>query len=259
MGWLKRRISKLTPHFEVHHGTTRTVFLIGKYAFKIPILKDGYRDFIKGVLGNINEVKLSGLCPNYFLPVLWSLPFGLLVVMPRVRSIRQSTWYFRAYMADLFHRNNDENQEAWMARHYSECIPRNYAIYKGKPMCIDYGTATHRTVNENDWLRELRFFVEDTEKLMEKLNHEQIDVSILVPKKSYQSDLDALDIPVFASHVESKNFNMASEVDASEGPSYGQVPWEEVCIGELRIPRVVPYNRFTRRLHAKRNRLRLSA
>ncbi|KAB3419167.1 hypothetical protein F9Z84_06575 [Escherichia coli] len=257
MGWLKGKILKLALRFEIQHGTTRTVFLIGKYAFKIPIFKNGYRAFVRGILGNVAEASISKCCPNYFLPVVWSLPFGLLVVMPRVKPIRKSTWYYRAFMADLFHQNNDNNVEALAARDFCETAWQNYALYKGKPVCIDYGTNLNKVVNENDWLRELDFFVSQVKETVEKMNHEQIDVSILVPEKSYQGDLDALDIPVFAPHVESKNLDMASEVDASEGPSYGQVPWEEVCVGELRIPRVVPYNRFTRRLHAKRNRLRL--
>ena len=161
--------------FEIHHGTTRTVFLIGKYACKVPSLKGSYYDFVRGIIANILERDNSPRCPNYFLPVLWSLPLGLLVVMPRVRPIKLSTWYFRAFLADLFHANNDNNTEAILARKYCEYVPMNYALYKGRPYCIDYGTPNPLMNNEDAFNLEISFFPDTVTYSLEKINNEKID------------------------------------------------------------------------------------
>lgn len=255
MGWFKTYL--LSKGVEIHHGTTRTVFLIGKYAIKVPYLKS-YFGFVKGIIANILERDNSKHCPNYFLPVLWSLPLGLLVVMPRVRPINKSTWYFRAFLADLFHANNDNNAEALLARKYCEHVPKNYALYKGRPFCIDYGTFWCPDSNERMFILEMEFFVIKTKTLAEKINNVKINDPLPISQKPVQMDLDVLDIPIFAPHVESKGCRSPHEVDENKTPTFGHVPWEEVRVGDICVPRVVPYNRFTRRVHAKKNRLRLS-
>ena len=64
----------------VHHSATRIVILTRHRAYKLPSVR-GLRRFLWGLLANMAERERSGapgLCP-----VLWSMPGGLLVVMPR--------------------------------------------------------------------------------------------------------------------------------------------------------------------------------
>lgn len=65
-------------------GITRTVFLVGRYAIKVPCGRYGWAKWLRGLLANLQErqwsrAKIAGLCP-----VVFSDPLGLVVVMPRV-------------------------------------------------------------------------------------------------------------------------------------------------------------------------------
>lgn len=69
-------------NFKVTSGATRTVFLIGKYAFKIPKMSS-WKSFLTGLLSNMQESTFSKIGHEKLCPVLFSLPGGFLVVMPR--------------------------------------------------------------------------------------------------------------------------------------------------------------------------------
>lgn len=156
--------------FEVHNGTTRTVFLIGKYAVKIPVL-NSWRGFLKGLLANCNERNIWHLCPNYFIPVLWSLPGGWLVCMPRARTTtKEGPWYY-CFMADLFHGDNDDITEALTARRYCEPFYKNIGWYKGKPICIDYGTHCIPDNTEEALNSELFYLKVKTTRLNEEIRN----------------------------------------------------------------------------------------
>jgi hypothetical protein len=65
---------------EIRRGASRTVLLTRRYAIKLPSLRS-YRATLWGLLSNLAERERAGgpgLCP-----ILWSLPGGLVVVMPR--------------------------------------------------------------------------------------------------------------------------------------------------------------------------------
>ncbi|MCM5689520.1 hypothetical protein CN140_02645 [Sinorhizobium meliloti] len=69
-----------------HNGATRTVILTRRYALKLPSFKS-WRLFLQGLLANMQErefgkAERDGLCP-----VLFSIPGGLLVVMPRCSAL----------------------------------------------------------------------------------------------------------------------------------------------------------------------------
>jgi hypothetical protein len=73
--------------FEINRvGCTRIVFLTRKYAFKIPNVTE-YRLLLHGLLANLQECTFSAAQWPELCPVLFSLPLGLLVVMPRVRIL----------------------------------------------------------------------------------------------------------------------------------------------------------------------------
>lgn len=205
--------------FEVHSGTTRIVFLIGKYAIKIPVL-NSWRGFLKGLLANVNERNIWHLCPDYFLPVLWSLPGGWLVCMPRVKAFSvDHPWYY-CFMGDLFHPDNDDNDQALTARRYCEAFYKNIGWYKGKPICIDYGTYCDPRTTEEYVNGELFYYKIKTRRLVEEqedVPYTPEEVSATVPvqvtQRSAILDLDGLDIPSFTATLESTNRNLAYELD----------------------------------------------
>lgn len=78
-------------------GCTRVVFLVGRWAFKVPNFFE-WRLFLKGLLANMMErLMWRNLSADFqglkcldgvpLCPVKFSLPGGWLVVMPRVRVL----------------------------------------------------------------------------------------------------------------------------------------------------------------------------
>lgn len=210
----------------VKHGTTRTVILIGKYAIKIPQLKS-WKGFLKGFLANMNEKAIHHLCPNYFLPVLWASRAGFVVIMPRVKINTAATWYLHAFMADLFHANNDNNTEALTARRYCEYIANNVAMYKGKPVCIDYGTYVHPDATESELDGEMYYLKLETKRLVEEIfgeqNWDKYGETLQPVEEPYQVCLELLDIPKFTTHVESRRSQLPHALLEVEKGNEGQV------------------------------------
>lgn len=74
--------------FEVNaRGRNRLVLLTRRHALKLPALRC-WRDFLFGLLNNMNEAAWSGEAGHC--PVLFAAPLGLLVVMPRVRVLTEA-------------------------------------------------------------------------------------------------------------------------------------------------------------------------
>jgi len=70
----------------VAHGTTRTVWLVGPWAFKFPSLTK-WRLFLLGLLANMQEREFSATKWPELCPVVWSIPGGWLVIMRRARVL----------------------------------------------------------------------------------------------------------------------------------------------------------------------------
>lgn len=107
-------------------GSTREVLLIGRWAIKIPSWR-GYLHFLYGLIANLNEVTWwNGTHDPRLCPVLFSLPGGLLIVMPRVNlahapvgPTREHLKYFEGLPVEL--------------------MPRNWGMYNGQLVTVDYG------------------------------------------------------------------------------------------------------------------------
>lgn len=70
-------------------GRNRLVLLTRRYAFKIPSLRS-WQDLLYGLLNNLTEARVgtsghAGVCP-----VLWHIPGGWLVVMPRLPILTEA-------------------------------------------------------------------------------------------------------------------------------------------------------------------------
>lgn len=224
----------MAKFFEVHSGTTRMVFLIGKYAFKIPVL-NSWRGFLNGLLCNSNERNIWHLCPDYFLPVLWSLPGGWLVCMPRAKTYTVEGPMYRCFMADLFHADNDDNSQALTARRYCEAFWKNIGWYKGKPICIDYGTYYNQDCTEDTFNAELTYYRIKTKRLLEEQENVPYapaeegseDPTVNLNTGNYAMDMAALDIPTFAAKPQSVyRFEDHGILDLEEGIQ-NAVAWRE--------------------------------
>lgn len=217
--WFKKK-------FNIHCGSTRAVWVTKRYAFKFPRLKS-WDYFFKGLGANQKERLHSKHAPSYFVPVLFSIP-GLLVVMPACKPFGRNHPMVRCFMADLWHADNDDGgdvlNESFIARRYCEYIDENYAMYKGKPMCIDYGTYVRQDVNEGDFLKEMQWLQDKLDGKFEVVDEpEEIDDRVQVFGKSFQMDMELLDIPVFTANVEGKGRKLAHVVDDKQTHTSEQV------------------------------------
>ena len=112
-----------------HNGVTRMVILTKRYAFKIPVPYD-YRRCLQGLLSNMQEVRFSKAKWPELCPVLFHLPLGLLVVMPRVRVMTEEEF-------DKFDFAGFVHQYDYYVP--SESKPDSFGWLDGKIVTIDYG------------------------------------------------------------------------------------------------------------------------
>lgn len=73
------------------YGVTRTVLLVGRYAFKFPAMGE-WRLFLLGLLANMQERMFARTGWPELCPVLFSLPGGWLVVMRRAKVLTEPEW-----------------------------------------------------------------------------------------------------------------------------------------------------------------------
>jgi hypothetical protein len=72
-------------------GANRFVILTRRYAFKFPNILGGWFQACWGMIDNMQERRAQG--QQGICPLLWSLPGGLLNVMPRARELTpRSGW-----------------------------------------------------------------------------------------------------------------------------------------------------------------------
>ena len=102
-------------------GVTRIVFLIGKYAIKMPRVKYGWRHFIQGVYSNLSEHECWNVSKSEWLcPVLFSFA-GFILVMPRIKICK-----------------TDDELNNYPKEEGDDYKPINYGYYNGKIVCVDY-------------------------------------------------------------------------------------------------------------------------
>lgn len=71
----------------IHHGTTRNVLLIGRWAIKTPTMRSCLL-WHSGCVANIQERLLwHGYRDHRLAPVRWGDPFGLVLVMDRADKV----------------------------------------------------------------------------------------------------------------------------------------------------------------------------
>jgi hypothetical protein len=121
-------------------GCTRHVLLIGKYAIKIPQLTYGWRLFLLGLLGNMQEASFSEIPDDRMAPVFFSISGGFLIVMPRCEPLTNDE--YAMLNISMFWEIDNRSCNGY----YGECrIPvenkqDSFGWYKGRIVAIDYGS-----------------------------------------------------------------------------------------------------------------------
>ncbi len=117
---------------EICKGSTRIVFLIGKYAYKLPSFYS-WRLFLNGLLANMQEnefsnTKWEGLCP-----VVFGLPGGFLTVMKRAEPFPDKLWP-----------KLKPKVESWSTRDGHripvEAKQSSFGVLDGGIVAVDYGS-----------------------------------------------------------------------------------------------------------------------
>lgn len=109
----------------VFTGSSRIVLLVGCYALKLPRFTE-WRLFLRGLLANMQEAMFGRSGMAGFCPVLFALPGGFLVVMPRCEPLE----YEIDYAAFC-----DRGDYRIPAEYKSE----SFGLLDGEVVAIDYG------------------------------------------------------------------------------------------------------------------------
>jgi hypothetical protein len=109
-------------------GRNRFVVLTKRYAVKFPALRS-WRDFLFGLLNNLNERQAHREDPAHRCPVLFVAPGGFLLVMPRVKELTEDEFRLHG-PAKRFHDR----------RYQPEAKPDSWGrSANGEIVAIDYG------------------------------------------------------------------------------------------------------------------------
>ena len=120
-----------------HSGVTRTVILTKRWALKIPCLVYGWKFFLYGFLANMQEVVWSGT-DERLCPVRFSLPGGVLVVMPRCQALTDEEYI--AEVSDGWPRIIDDETDQHLSRELPvEMKTCSFGRLNGKIVAVDYG------------------------------------------------------------------------------------------------------------------------
>lgn len=114
-----------------NRGVTRHVILTQKYAIKIPRLNYGWKLFLRGLQGNMQEDEFSEIRDKRLCPVLWSIPGGWLIVMPKCTPICD----YDFINLDINHFWNNESFKV-PVEHKQD----SFGYYNKEIVAVDYGS-----------------------------------------------------------------------------------------------------------------------
>lgn len=112
-------------------GSNRWVFVVGRFVFKIPSLY-AYKNFLWGLLANMQEMEFCRIdeIKNRLCPVIFYIPLGLLVVMPKVRVLKEEELT-----------KEELKNFCTLTKTYipAELKHNSFGYFKGNLVAIDYG------------------------------------------------------------------------------------------------------------------------
>lgn len=113
----------------IKHGTTRTVFLIGRWAVKLPSMVE-WRLFLLGLLANMQEVKFSRCGWPELCPVVFSIWGGWLLVMRRAAPLPPEEFF--ALDVDVWKKRDGYEVPV-------EDKLDSFGLLDGRIVAVDYG------------------------------------------------------------------------------------------------------------------------
>lgn len=117
---------------ETARGVSRLVVLTRRHAFKVPRVAS-WRQFLWGLLANLQEAEYGRCGWPELCPVLWAAPLGLCVVMPRARVCTEAD----APSEDEYRRLTSDADRPVPA----EWKPSSWGrLPDGRLVAVDYGT-----------------------------------------------------------------------------------------------------------------------
>jgi hypothetical protein len=128
--------SRLISHLHVKHsswfssGVTRVVFMTRENVYKFPTF-ESWRNFLNGLLANMQERRLSATGWPELCPVKFALPGGLLVVMPRALPVSDHEW-------EVFDYERYVDRESYTIP--VENKRSSFGVLRGRLVAIDYGS-----------------------------------------------------------------------------------------------------------------------
>lgn len=112
-------------------GCTRYVILTKRYAIKIPQFKYTWQLFLKGLLANMQEILFSKMKDERMCPVLFYVPGGWLLIMPRCKEIEENKF------------DKIDLSKFWSNEKFVVPVENkidSFGILDGKVVAIDYGS-----------------------------------------------------------------------------------------------------------------------
>jgi hypothetical protein len=111
-------------------GITREVFLVGRFAIKVPKLIYGWHKFLCGLLANMQERVFARTGWPELCPVVFAVPGGWLLVMRRADPLGEDEWM--AFDAEAFCNRDDRVIPAEIKRD-------SFGWLDGRIVAVDYG------------------------------------------------------------------------------------------------------------------------
>jgi len=121
-------------------GCTRHVFLTKKYAIKIPQFRYEWKHFLQGLLANMQEVTFYTTKDERLCPILFYIPGGWMVVMPKCHPINREEFFNMDMKRFYPHENNESNSkvvEDWDVP--VENKEDSFGWYEDRIVALDYG------------------------------------------------------------------------------------------------------------------------
>jgi hypothetical protein len=112
-------------------GVMREVLLIGRWAVKLPKLTRCWRNFLQGLLANMQERELFARGYAQLCPVVFSIPGGWLVVMRRAEPLTDK------FLEDFDMEQFTELADGTMLD--IEMKGDTFGMLDGHPVVVDYG------------------------------------------------------------------------------------------------------------------------
>lgn len=121
---------------ERRFGTNRTVYLIGKWAIKVPVLSN-WNLFLHGLLANMQEAGFSLLKWPELCPVLFACRGGWFIVMRRAESLTMGEFEHIDY-AEWIKGGRELPKGEWVIPVENKLD--SFGKLDGRIVAVDYGT-----------------------------------------------------------------------------------------------------------------------